>query len=217
MEFKIPIIDIEKDIKSKRIQFVIKRFLDVILSLIGIVVLSPLYLILFLWIKLDSKGPALFKQVRVGKNNKNFIIYKFRTMVVDAEKKKNVDLEIEDISNFVFQSKSDNRVTKAGKFLRKTSLDEIPQLFNVLKGNMTLVGPRPEIPDVVKHYPKEYAQRLLVTPGITGLAQISGRGEIELGKTVYYDVTYIKNFSIWYDIKILFLTVFKVFKSEGAF
>jgi exopolysaccharide biosynthesis polyprenyl glycosylphosphotransferase len=217
MEFKIPIIDIEKDIKSKRIQFVIKRFLDVILSLIGIVVLSPLYLILFLWIKLDSKGPALFKQVRVGKNNKNFIIYKFRTMVVDAEKKKNVDLEIEDISNFVFQSKSDNRVTKAGKFLRKTSLDEIPQLFNVLKGNMTLVGPRPEIPDVVKHYPKEYAQRLLVIPGITGLAQISGRGEIELGKTVYYDVTYIKNFSIWYDIKILFLTVFKVFKSEGAF
>lgn len=133
------------------------------------------------------------------------------------QKKKKIDLEIEDISNFVFQSKSDNRVTKAGKFLRKTSLDEIPQLFNVLKGNMTLVGPRPEIPDVVKHYPNEYNQRLLVTPGITGLAQVSGRGEIELGKTVYYDLTYIKNFSVWYDIKILFQTVFKVFKNEGAF
>ncbi|APQ76521.1 exopolysaccharide biosynthesis polyprenyl glycosylphosphotransferase [Clostridium botulinum] len=217
MEFKIPIIDIEKDIKSKKVQFVIKRFSDIILSLIGIIVLSPIYLILFLWIKLDSKGPALFKQVRVGKDNKDFVIYKFRTMVVDAEKKKKIDLEIEDISNFVFQSKSDNRVTKAGKFLRKTSLDEIPQLFNVLKGNMTLVGPRPEIPDVVKHYPNEYNQRLLVTPGITGLAQVSGRGEIELGKTVYYDLTYIKNFSVWYDIKILFQTVFKVFKNEGAF
>ncbi|KGO14105.1 sugar transferase [Clostridium botulinum] len=217
MEFKMPIIDVEKDIKSKKVQFVIKRFSDIILSLIGIIVLSPIYLILFLWIKLDSKGPALFKQVRVGKDNKDFVIYKFRTMVVDAEKKKKIDLEIEDISNFVFQSKSDNRVTKAGKFLRKTSLDEIPQLFNVLKGNMTLVGPRPEIPDVVKHYPNEYNQRLLVTPGITGLAQVSGRGEIELGKTVYYDLTYIKNFSVWYDIKILFQTVFKVFKNEGAF
>ncbi|MHB9945204.1 sugar transferase [Clostridium botulinum] len=217
MEFEMPIIDVEKDIKSKKMQFIIKRFLDIVLSLIGIIVLSPIYLILFLWIKLDSKGPALFKQVRVGKDNKDFVIYKFRTMVVDAEKKKKIDLEIEDISNFVFQSKSDNRVTKAGKFLRKTSLDEIPQLFNVLKGNMTLVGPRPEIPDVVKHYPNEYNQRLLVTPGITGLAQVSGRGEIELGKTVYYDLTYIKNFSVWYDIKILFRTVFKVFKNEGAF
>ncbi len=213
----MPIIDVEKDIKSKKVQFVIKRFSDIILSLIGIIVLSPIYLILFLWIKLDSKGPALFKQVRVGKDNKDFVIYKFRTMIVDAEKKKKIDLEIEDISSFVFQSKSDNRITKAGKFLRKTSLDEIPQLFNVLKGNMTLVGPRPEIPDVVKHYPNEYNQRLLVAPGITGLAQVSGRGEIELGKTVYYDLTYIKNFSIWYDIKILFQTVFKVFKNEGAF
>ncbi|APC78788.1 sugar transferase [Clostridium botulinum] len=217
MEFEMPIIDVEKDIKSKKVQFVIKRFSDIILSLIGIIVLSPIYLILFLWIKLDSKGPALFKQVRVGKDNKDFVIYKFRTMIVDAEKKKKIDLEIEDISSFVFQSKSDNRITKAGKFLRKTSLDEIPQLFNVLKGNMTLVGPRPEIPDVVKHYPNEYNQRLLVAPGITGLAQVSGRGEIELGKTVYYDLTYIKNFSIWYDIKILFQTVFKVFKNEGAF
>ncbi|EJO5346521.1 exopolysaccharide biosynthesis polyprenyl glycosylphosphotransferase [Clostridium botulinum] len=217
MKLKIPIIDVEKDIKNKKIQFAIKRLLDIILSLIGIIVLSPIYLILFLWIKLDSKGPAVFKQVRVGKDNENFVIYKFRTMVVNAEKKQKIDLEIQDISNFVFQSRSDNRITRAGKFLRKTSLDEIPQLFNVLKGNMTLVGPRPEIPDVVKHYPKEYAQRLMVTPGITGLAQISGRGEIELSKTVYYDLTYIKNFSVWYDIKILFQTVFKVFKNEGAF
>lgn len=217
MEFNMPLIDIEKDLERKKIQFIIKRFCDIVLSLVGIVILSPIYLILSILIKTDSKGPVLFKQVRVGKDNKNFVIYKFRTMVVNADKKRDVALEIDDISNFVFQSKSDNRVTNMGKFLRKTSLDEIPQLFNVLKGEMSLVGPRPEIPDVVKHYLPEYNQRLLVLPGITGLAQISGRGEIELGRTIYYDLQYIKKFSVGFDVKILFKTVFKVFKSEGAF
>lgn len=217
MEFNIPQIDIENDIKKKKGNFIVKRILDIILSLIGIIILSPIYLILFIWIKVDSKGSALFKQTRVGKDGRNFTIYKFRTMVVNAEKKSQLEINPEDISNFVFQSKSDNRVTKAGAFLRKTSLDEIPQLFNVLIGNMSLVGPRPEIPEVVKHYPKEYEQRLLVTPGITGLAQVSGRGEIELGKTVYYDVTYIKNFSVVYDIKILFKTAISVIKRDGAF
>ncbi|MBU5268303.1 sugar transferase [Clostridium cochlearium] len=217
MENNMPIIDIEKDIKKKKFQFAIKRLMDIILSFIGIVILSPIYLILIIAIKIDSKGPAIFKQVRVGKDEKEFVIYKFRTMVVNAEKKKSLDINPEDIGNFVFQSKEDNRITKVGKFLRKSSLDEIPQLFNVLIGNMSLVGPRPEIPDVTKYYPKEYAQRLLVTPGITGLAQVSGRGEIELKKTIYYDLTYIKNFSLWLDIKILFKTVFSVFKSEGAF
>lgn len=217
MENNMPIIDIEKDIKKKKLQFAIKRLMDIILSFIGIVILSPIYLILIIAIKIDSKGPAIFKQVRVGKDEKEFVIYKFRTMVVNAEKKKSLDINPEDIGNFVFQSKEDNRITKVGKFLRKSSLDEIPQLFNVLIGNMSLVGPRPEIPDVTKYYPKEYAQRLLVTPGITGLAQVSGRGEIELKKTIYYDLTYIKNFSLWLDIKILFKTVFSVFKSEGAF
>ncbi|OFI05798.1 UDP-N-acetylgalactosamine-undecaprenyl-phosphate N-acetylgalactosaminephosphotransferase [Clostridium acetireducens DSM 10703] len=217
MELKKIKIDIKNDIKSKTIQFFIKRIIDIILSFIGIVLLSPVFLIITILIKLDSKGSAIFKQVRVGKNNKNFVIYKFRTMVVNAEKKKSLDINPDDIENFVFQSRSDNRITKIGGFLRKSSLDEIPQLFNVLLGNMSLVGPRPEIPDVVKYYPEEYKQRLLVTPGITGLAQISGRGEIELGKTIYYDLKYIKNFSIILDIKILFKTVFSVFRKEGAF
>lgn len=210
-------IDIQKDIQNKKFHFVIKRIMDIILSIIGIVILIPIYLIIVLAIKLDSKGPAIFKQVRAGKDNVPFKIYKFRTMVVNAEKKRELKINTEDIENFVFQSKSDNRITKVGEFLRKTSLDEIPQLFNVFIGNMSLVGPRPEIPDVVAVYPEEYKQRLLVTPGITGLAQISGRGEIELGKTVYYDLTYIKNFSILYDIKILIGTVLSVFKREGAF
>jgi exopolysaccharide biosynthesis polyprenyl glycosylphosphotransferase len=210
-------IDVDKDIKSKSFQLFLKRIADFILSLVGIIILSVVFVILAIWIKLDSKGPAIFKQVRVGKDGKNFTIYKFRTMVVNAEKKRELDIDPGNLENFVFQSKNDNRVTKSGAFLRKTSLDEIPQLFNVFIGNMSLVGPRPEIPDVVKFYPDSYKQRLFVTPGITGLAQVSGRGEIELGKTVYYDLMYIKKFSLWMDIKILLKTVSSVFKSEGAF
>lgn len=210
-------IDIQKHIRDKKLHFVMKRLMDIILSLIGIIILLPVYLLLIIAIKLGSKGSAFFKQTRVGKDGKHFTIYKFRTMVVNAESKRELEINPEDLENFVFQSKSDNRITKVGEFLRKSSLDEIPQLFNVLIGNMSLVGPRPEIPEVVKYYPESYRQRLLVLPGITGLAQISGRGEIELGKTISYDLTYIKDFSIWIDIKILFLTVFSVFKKEGAF
>lgn len=210
-------INLEKDIKNKKIQFFLKRIMDIILSSIGIILLMPLYILISIFIKKDSKGPVLFKQIRVGKDEKLFKIYKFRTMIVDAESRQELAIDTQNIENFVFQSKSDNRITKIGAFLRKTSLDEIPQLFNVIKGEMSLVGPRPEIPDVVKVYPDKYRERLLVLPGITGLAQISGRGEIELGKTVYYDLTYIKKFSIIFDIKILFNTVTSVLKKEGAF
>ncbi|MEG2017835.1 MAG: sugar transferase, partial [Clostridium sp.] len=162
-------------------------------------------------------GSVIFKQIRVGKDGNNFLIYKFRTMELSAESKRQLNIDPENMDNFVFQSKSDSRITKVGKFLRSSSLDELPQLFNVLFGTMSLVGPRPEIPEVVNYYPKAYYQRLLVLPGITGLAQISGRGEIELGRTIFYDLTYINNFSIGFDVKILVETVFKVFKKEGAF
>lgn len=211
-------IEINKntDIDRKIVQFAIKRVIDIVLSLIGIIILSPIFFIVYILIKVDSKGPAIFKQIRVGKDNKNFKIYKFRTMIVNSDKKRELELQVENIENFVFQSKSDNRITKIGDFLRKSSLDELPQLVNVLIGNMSLVGPRPEIPEVVKYYPKEYKQRLLVKPGITGLAQVSGRGEIELGKTVNFDLTYIKNFSVFYDIKIMFLTFGSVLKKDGA-
>lgn len=210
-------IDVTQHINKRKIQLLVKRLADIILSIIGIILLSPLFLILIIAIKIDSKGPAFFKQIRVGKDEKEFTIYKFRTMIVNAEKKRELNLEAVDIENFVFQSKSDSRVTKVGSFLRKSSLDEIPQLFNVLLGNMSIVGPRPEIPDVVKYYPESYRQRLLVLPGITGLAQISGRGEIELGKTVYFDLKYIRDFSLFLDIKIIFKTFSSVFRSEGAF
>lgn len=211
------VIDVKEKIENKKVQFFIKRILDIVLSFIGIIVLSPVYLIVAIAIKLDSKGPVLFKQIRVGKDEENFVIFKFRTMEVSAEDKRTLNIDPENMDAFVFQSKSDSRITKVGKFLRSSSLDELPQLFNVLFGTMSLVGPRPEIPEVVQYYPKAYYQRLLVLPGITGLAQISGRGEIELGKTIFYDLTYINNFSIGFDVKILIDTVFKVFKKEGAF
>ncbi|MBW9157844.1 sugar transferase [Clostridium tagluense] len=210
-------IDIQKHIHDKKLHFIMKRLMDIILSTIGIIILSPLYLALIVAIKLDSKGPALFKQIRVGKDGKDFTIYKFRTMIVQAESKRELNIDPNDLENFVFQSKSDNRITKLGKFLRRSSLDEIPQLFNVLFGQMSLVGPRPEIPEVVNYYPENYRQRFLVLPGITGLAQISGRGEIELGKTISYDLKYIVDFTLALDIKILFLTVVSVFKKEGAY
>ena len=210
-------IDKKKHIEDKAFQFTLKRLMDIILSLIGIIILLPVYLIIIIAIKIDSKGVTVFKQVRVGKDGKNITIYKFRTMIVQAESKRELNIDPDDLENFVFQSKSDSRITKVGSFLRRSSLDEIPQLFNVLFGQMSLVGPRPEIPEVVKYYPESYHQRLLVLPGITGLAQISGRGEIELGKTVSYDLNYIKDFSVALDIKILFLTVVSVFKKEGAY
>lgn len=210
-------INIKEDIEDKKFQFILKRCMDIVLAAIGLLLLLPVFLILIIAIKVDSKGSALFKQIRVGKQGKEFIIYKFRTMVVNADKKRPLEIDPEHLDNFVFQSKSDSRITKVGAFLRQTSLDEIPQLLNVLIGNMSLVGPRPEIPDVVRYYPESYRQRLLVLPGITGLAQISGRGEIELGKTIAYDLTYIKNFTLLYDIKILLKTFLSVFKREGAY
>ena len=217
MQDNLENVNLQQYMDNKKKQIIAKRILDIVLSLFGIIVISPLLIVISIIIKLDSKGPIVFKQIRVGKDEKLFKIYKFRTMVENAEKIQKLDIEVDDIANFVFQSKNDSRITKVGAFLRKTSLDELPQLFNVLIGNMSLVGPRPEIPDVVKFYPIHYKQRLMVLPGITGLAQISGRGEIELGKTVYFDLMYIKNFSVWFDIKILFKTVFSVFKKEGAF
>lgn len=217
MEGNSIVIDIDKDIKRKWLHFALKRVFDFVMSFIGIIILLPVYLIIIAAIRIDSKGPAIFKQIRVGKNGKPFVIYKFRTMIPDAESKKQLEIDPSQLENFVFQSKSDNRITRVGSVLRSTSLDEIPQLFNVLIGNMSIVGPRPEIPDVVKYYTPSYNQRLLVLPGITGLAQVSGRGEIELGRTITYDLTYIKKFTFIYDIGIIFKTVISVIKKEGAY
>lgn len=209
--------DIENSLSKKRIQFAIKRFFDVIISLILLIVLSPLFLILAIWIKTDSEGEAIFKQTRIGLGGKPFTIYKFRTMVKNADKLFNKKVEKENLKNFVFQDKDDPRITRSGKFLRKTSLDELPQLINILKGDMSLIGPRPEIPDIVKLYSDYERIRLLVKPGVSGLAQVNGRGDLDIGQTIEYDVNYVMNFSLWLDFKIFLKTFKVVFMREGAY
>lgn len=211
-------IDIIKfQIENKKWQFAIKRIFDLLFSMVLLVLLSPLFLILIIWIKLDSEGEAIFKQVRVGKDGVPFTIYKFRTMVKNADKLFNKKVDKENLKNFVFQDKADPRVTRSGRFLRKTSLDELPQLINIIKGDMSLIGPRPEIQEIVNLYSDYDKIRLLVKPGVTGLAQVNGRGDLELGETIEYDVKYVKNYSLWLDIKIFFKTFKVVLFREGAY
>ncbi|MEG0331791.1 MAG: sugar transferase [Clostridium sp.] len=208
---------IESSIQNKKFQLLIKRLFDFLFSLLLLIIISPVFLILILWIKMDSKGEAVFKQIRVGVNGNPFTIYKFRTMVKDADKMFNREINRESLDNFVFQDKQDARITRSGKFLRKTSLDELPQLINILKGDMSLIGPRPEIPDIANLYNDYERIRLLVKPGVSGLAQVNGRGNLELHETIKYDVTYVKDFSILLDIKIFFKTFKVVLLGEGAY
>lgn len=213
MEF-VNKIDINS-LRSKEIQFVVKRFMDMILSFAGIMILLPVFILISILIKLDSKGPVVFKQNRVGKNGKLFTIYKFRTMKFDADINRKFDIPT-NIGEFVIQEKNDSRITELGAFLRRTSLDEIPQLFNVIMGNMSIVGPRPEVPAIENYFPERYKQRVLALPGITGLAQINGRGELPLEKKINYDLEYIQNYTVVLDIKIILKTISYVLQQEGA-
>ncbi|NLO98128.1 MAG: sugar transferase [Peptococcaceae bacterium] len=200
-----------------------KRILDLVVSVLLLVLTSPLWLIILIWIKLDSPGPAIFKQQRVGYKGKAFTIYKFRTMVPNADavmKAKIEQLKKEgrfDPDNFVFQEKDDPRVTRSGRFLRKTSLDELPQLLNIINGTMSLVGPRPEVPEIVEQYTPEQRQRLDMPPGVTGLAQINGRSELTLSETIGYDLEYVKNWSLGLDLKILLKTFWVVVSGKNAY
>jgi len=200
-----------------------KRLLDLLIAIPLLILISPLWLFIVLWIKKDSPGPAIFKQQRVGRGGLPFTIYKFRTMVPNADavmKAKIEQLKQEgrfDPDNFVFQEKDDPRITRSGRFLRKTSLDELPQLLNIINGTMSLVGPRPEVPEIVETYMPEQRTRLDMPPGVTGLAQINGRSELALAETLKYDVEYVKNWNFWLDIKILWKTVFVVLAGKDAY
>lgn len=188
---------------------IIKHILDKIFGVILLILLSPILAIIAIAIKIDSNGPVIFKQKRLGKNGNIFEIYKFRTMYVDAP-----DLRNEDGSTF--NSDNDPRVTKVGNLLRKTSLDELTQIFNILKGEMSFIGPRPDLPDHYDLYTEFDKKKLLVRPGVTGYAQANGRNNIEWKKRIEMDIFYIENYSLFLDIKILFKTVFSVLKSEGV-
>ncbi|MBP3041338.1 sugar transferase [Bacillaceae bacterium Marseille-Q3522] len=195
-----------------------KRLLDIIGSLCGLFILSFLFIIIAILIKTEDRhGSVFFSQKRVGKNGKVFHIYKFRSMVSDAEKKLDKLLNKNEVSGAMFKMKDDPRVTKVGRILRKTSMDELPQLFNVLKGDMSLVGPRPPLPREVEKYTTYDMQRLTVTPGCTGLWQISGRSSVGFAKMVELDLAYIKKRSFKLDIKIILKTVLVLFGSKNAF
>ncbi|MDJ0307158.1 MAG: sugar transferase [Dehalobacter sp. 4CP] len=200
-----------------------KRVLDLLISIPLLIILSPLWLMIVFWIKADSKGPAVFRQERVGRNGALFTIYKFRTMVPNADtvmKEKIEQLKKEgkfDPDNFFFQDKDDPRITKSGRFLRKSSLDELPQLLNIINGTMSIVGPRPEVPEIVDQYTPEQRHRLDMPPGVTGLAQVNGRSELTLTETLKYDVEYVQNWRFGLDLKILWKTLFIVLKGKGAY
>ncbi|MGN0555944.1 MAG: sugar transferase [Candidatus Fimenecus sp.] len=184
----------------------IKRFLDILVSAVALVVLSPLLLLLALLVRLTSEGPAIFKQKRIGKDGKVFEIYKFRSMCVGAEGK----------GSGVYSGKGDARVTKIGKILRATSLDELPQFVNILKGEMSFIGPRPPLtyhPWDYSEYTKEQLRMFEVRPGITGWAQVNGRKDVEWNRRIELNVWYVDHMSLWLDIKIMFMTVFKVLKN----
>jgi len=207
----LPLINIRYVPLSNTLNAVAKRIVDIVGSFCGIVVLSPLLLVIAIAVKVTSKGPVIFKQERVGLHNKNFYMYKFRSMrqQQDCEEKKG------------WTVKNDPRVTKVGKVLRKTSLDELPQLINILKGDMSLVGPRPERPQFVAKFKEEiprYMVKHQVRPGLTGWAQINGyRGDSSIKRRVEYDLYYIENWSLWMDIKIIFLTFFTGFINKNAY
>lgn len=207
----LPVINIRYVPLTESFNALMKRMMDIFGSMVCILIFSPLMLMTAILVKLTSKGPLIFKQERVGLHNKPFMMYKFRTMYVQTEEEERKG----------WTQKDDPRITKVGRILRKTSLDEFPQLFNVLKGDMSLVGPRPERPQYVEKFREEIPRYMIkhqVRPGMTGWAQVNGyRGDTSIRKRIDHDLYYIENWTIGLDIKILFLTVFKGFVNKNAY
>lgn len=192
--------------KNRKAYFTIKRIIDCILSIIALVILLPFFLIFAVIIKIESKGPVFFKQERIGKNKKHFKILKFRTMRTDTPK---------DMPTHMLRG-AENYITKFGNIMRKTSIDELPQIINILKGDMSIIGPRPALwnqDDLVEERDKYGANN--IKPGLTGWAQINGRDELPIPVKAKYDGEYIEKMSLWFDIKVFFMTIIKVFKHEG--
>ena len=207
----LPVVNIRNVPLSNTGNWISKRAFDILFSILAIIISSPVMLVTVIAIKATSKGPIIYKQERIGLHNKPFLMYKFRTMYVQDESSEEK----------CWTTKDDPRVTKCGHWMRKSSIDELPQFFNVLKGDMSVVGPRPERPQFVEKFKEEiprYMVKHQVRPGLTGWAQISGyRGDTSIRKRIEYDIYYIENWTFGFDMKIIFLTVFKVFRDENAY
>lgn len=219
-DLKKEFIEIEKKKKNtvfkKLYNPVFKRAADIVCSLIALIVFIIVLPFVAIAIKLDTRGPVFFRHLRVGQHGRLFMMYKFRTMIHNAEKYIDKQTFNEDNNPFI-QSENDERVTKVGRFLRRFSIDELPQLICVLKGDMSFIGPRAWILDEIKKLKRDQLFRLVVKPGLTGYAQVNGRNNLSLNERIEKDLFYIDNMSPWLDIKILFLSIFTVLKQDGAF
>ena len=200
-------------------RFIIKRTMDILAGIVGVILSSPIMLVTVIAIKLDSPGPILFKQTRVGQNGRHFKMYKFRSMYIDAEERKKELLEQNELEGGVmFKIKDDPRITRVGKFIRKTSIDELPQFFNILGGSMSLVGTRPPTLDEVEKYETSQWRRISIKPGLTGMWQVSGRSNIKsFDEIVELDMEYIDNWTLGMDIKIIFKTILVLLKHDDAY
>ncbi len=213
---KIELENIEENKENLKFYEICKRGIDIIGAGSGLLLLSPVIAIVSCAVKFTSKGPIFFSQKRVGKNGQLFDMYKFRSMVVNAEELKEKLANQNEMSGPMFKIKDDPRVTKVGRFIRKTSLDELPQLWNVLKGDMSLVGPRPSLPKEVKQFEKWMYKRLTVKPGLTCYWQVSGRNNIDFEDWMKLDISYVEDRNVWIDVKLIFKTVFVLFGDKNA-
>ena len=202
--------------QNLKVYEICKRTIDIIGAGLGLILLSPIIAVVACAVKFTSKGPVFFSQKRVGKNGELFEMYKFRSMVVNAEELKENLEEQNEMSGPMFKIKDDPRVTKVGKFIRKTSIDELPQLWNILKGDMSLVGPRPSLPKEVEQFDNWMFKRLSVRPGLTCYWQVSGRNNIDFEDWMKLDVKYVEERNFWIDIKLIFKTVFVLFGDKNA-
>ncbi|MGE9858037.1 sugar transferase [Limosilactobacillus reuteri] len=216
LESKAVLLNKDK-IRSRFIYHSMKRLFDIVAATCGIVILSPLMIIIAVLIKGEDHGPIFYKQVRVGKNGKTFKMYKFRSMFVNADKMLDKLKEQNDVDGPMFKMKDDPRVTKIGHFIRKHSLDELPQFLNVLKGDMSLVGPRPPLPSEVEEYSEYDKQRLFVIPGCTGLWQATERNEVGFTEMVQLDIEYIQKANLFFDLWIIWKTVEVIIKPNSSY
>ena len=219
----IPVVEYVECVipEPSRAAYLAQRVVESVIAIVALLIALPVMAVIGVIVRAGTRGPALFWQVRVGKHQKLFKFVKYRTLFADARERfpemYRYKYTIEQLRNLKFKVVRDPRVTPQGEWLRKSTLDELPNFWNVLRGDMALVGPRPEIPEMLPYYEGEMQLKFKVRPGITGLAQISGRGRLGFYETVKYDVEYVKNRSIRLDMKIIFLTICKIVTRDGAF